>query len=517
LWIRSIDNSRPRALEGTDETTSWPFWSPDSRYVVIAVRRALMKVDVVSGAIERLCALPDAAPEVPFVTGTWSAAGTVLFSIGGNTGIYRVPATGGRADAATTIDSKRGDNYHSWPQFLSDDRFLFFVRTDDAKTNGMYAASLDSTDATFVAANPTRAVYAAHHLLWSFENKLIAQPFDPSSLRLTGRSETLAPSVFEGAGRTPGFWASDSGALVYATGNTRERQFRSFTRTGQMQASLGPPGFYATFDATADLSSVVAEVVKDGTSFTTLATVDAKHEAATPLTLGNQHDSDPRIGPDGDVVFARNSSDGPGLLRVSPARTGTVTIMPRGSLPVVWLEDWASDGSAVVFRSGANRDAWMLAQGAKDPEKLTDAREPIEQVQFSPDRRWITYSTAESGRQEVFVRPVPFTGARWQISSGGGVQPTWRGDGNELYYLSLDGALHSVEVRRDPGGFQAGRPQRLFQTPLPVVSAVIEQYRPSDDGQRFLFCLPLTSVAREPLRMLVNWPAKLEQTARPTN
>jgi len=516
LWIRTVDNSRPRALDGTEEATSWPFWSPDSRFVVIAARRVLMKVDVASGSTERLCALPDAAPEVPFVTGTWGGS-TILFSVGGSAGIFRVPATGGRPDQVTTLDAKRGDNYHSWPQFISNDRFLFFVRTDDPKTNGMYAASLDSRDPTFVMANPTRALYAAQHLVWSIENKLMAQPFESSSLRLTGQAQTLVPSVFEGAGRSPGFWASESGALVFAPGDTRERQFRSFTRSGQMQTALGPPGFYATFDATADLSRVVAEVVKDGSSFTTLAMVDAAHEAVTPLTLGAQHDSDPRFGPDGDVVFARNSKDGPGILRVNPARTGEVTIMPRGSLPVLWLEDWAADGSAVVFRSGANRDAWMLTPNAAAPEKLTDAREPIEQVQFSPDRRWIAYSTAESGRQEIFVRPVPFTGARWQISSGGGVQPTWRNDGNELYYLSLDGALHAVEVRRDSGGFQAGRPQRLFQSLLPVTSAVIEQYRPSGDGQRFLFCLPLTSVAREPLRMLLNWPAKLEQMSRPTN
>jgi Tol biopolymer transport system component len=513
LWIRSVDNSRPRPMDGTDDATSWPFWSPDSRFVVVAARRTLIKVDAATGATERLCALPDQAPEVPFVTGSWNEAGTILFSVGGSAGLYRVAASGSRPEPLTTLDRARGDHYHSWPQLLPDNRFLFFVRTDDPKTNGVYARRLDGADTSFVMANATRAVYAAGHLLWSFENRLIAQPFDVTRLQLTGQSATIAPSVFEGAGRTPGFWASETGVVAYAAGDTRDRQFRTLDRGGRVLGSLGPPGLYSTFDATPDLARVVAAIDKDGTPYTTLVIVDATRGAVAPLTLGNQHDSDPRFGPGGDVVFARNSRDGPGILQVNPVRSAPAVVFPRGGLPVIWIEDWASDGSAVVFRSGASLDAWVLAAGSAKPLRVTDAREPVEQVQLSPDARLIAYSTAESGRHEAFVAPVPFSGERWQISTEGGVQPTWSADGRELYYLSIDGGLYSVQIRRESGSVQAGRPTLLFSTPLPVISAAIEQYRPSGDGQRFLFCLPLTSVRHEPLRMLLNWPEKLRHVA----
>jgi serine/threonine protein kinase len=512
LWIRSVDSSRPRVLEGSDEATSWPFWSPDSRFVVFAARRSLVKVEVASGQAERLCTLPNESTDVAFVTGTWSDGGTILFSIGGRAGIYRVAASGGRAEALTTLDMSRGDHYHSWPQFLPNDRFLFFVRTDDPQTNGAYAGHLNSPEVRLVLANATRALYASGYLLWSFENRLVAQSFDPSRLQLTGEATTLVPFVFEGAGRTPGFWGSDAGVLAFAAGDTRERQFRTFDRAGRILGNLGPPGFYSTFDATEDLSRVVAEVSQERSSHTTLAVVDGARGAVAPLTLGDQHDSDPRFGPDGDVTFARNSPE-PGILRVNPARPAPAVIFPRRAGTVIWLEDWTPDASAVIFRSSASRDAWLLAAGSHEPIRLTDAREPIEQVQFSPDARSIAYSTAESGRQEVFVAPVPFTGERWQISAEGGVQPTWRADGRELYYLSLDGGLHSVDIRRNGRVVQAGRPALLFATPLPVISAVVEQYRPSDDGLRFLFCLPLTSVRHEPLRLLLNWPAKLNPAA----
>jgi Tol biopolymer transport system component len=490
LWIRAVNNSRPRAVEGTEAVTSWPFWSHDSRHVVIAARQALIKVDVTTGTTERLCALPEQAPAVPFVTGTSNAEGTILFSVGGRAGLYRVSASGGRAEAVTTLDTARGDQYHSWPQFVSNDRFLLFVRTDDVKTNGVYAGSLGSPEITLVMANPTRAVYSAGHLLWSMENRLVAQPFDASRLQLTGQSATVVPSVFEGAGRTAAFWASSTDVIAYAAGDTRERQFRWFDRTGGSLGVVGPPGLYVTFDLSPDSSRVVAEVTKERSTFSTLMTFDVARGVLAPLTLGNQHDSDPRFGPDGDVVFARNTEDGPGIVRVNPTAPAPSIIFPRAALPVVWVEDWATDGSSVVFRSGASPDAFQIATGSSEPTRLTRAREPIEQVQFSPNGRLITYSTAESGQQEVFVAPVPFTGERWQISVAGGVQPTWRKDGRELYYLGLDGGLYAVEIRIDQQRLQAGRPERLFSTTLPVISAVVEQYRPTEDGQRFLFCLP---------------------------
>ena len=510
LWIRSLEISRPLLVDKTEGATSWPFWSPDSRHVVIAIGRGLFKVDTVNNTVERFCTLPDEAPPVPFVTGSWGEDGTVLFSIGGNTGLYRIAASGGTPRALTRLDTARGDHYHSWPQLLPAGRFLFFVRTDNPETNGVYAGRLDSGEVTQIQANTSRALYANGHLLSTIEDRLVAQPFDTRGMRLTGQPETIVPSVFQGAGRTPGFWASSTDAIVYAVGDTRERQFRPFTRSGQALDPVGPPGLYVTFDASPDLGKVVVEVSKDlSARFSTLTLFEPARAVLMPLTLGDQNDSDPRFGPDGDLIFARNSRAGAGIIRATPGSGRQATVFPRGTLPVIWLEDWTDDGSAIVYRSAANRDAWLLAEGSAESQRLTDAREPIEQVQLSPDRRWIAYNTAESGRSEVYVSSVPFGRERRQVSRDGGVQATWRADGRELYYLGLDGGLYSVDISPGAGTLQAGSPALIFRTQLPVISAVVEQYRPSGDGQRFLFCLPLTSVRREPLRMLLNWPARL--------
>jgi hypothetical protein len=419
-----------------------------------------------------------------------------------------VAASGGQPQPVTTLDRERGDSYHSWPQLLQNGRYLYFVRTEDAKSNGVYVGRLDSPETTRVLSNPSRAVYASEHLLWVFEDRLVAQAFDSSRLQLSGDVVTLALSVFQGAGRTAAFWASDS-SLVYAVGGSPERQFRWVSRSGASLGEVGPPGLYVTFDMLPDGSRVVAEVTKPGATVrSTLSILDTTRRMLSAATLGDNNDSDPRFGPHGDIAFARNSGNAPGIMKMDPSGGSQALMVPRGKLPVVWLEDWTGDAGSLVYRSGADRDAWQLLAGTPEPRRLTDAREPVDQVQLSPDSKWIAYNSAESGRLEVYLSPVPANGQRWQISVDGGVQAIWRGDGRELYYLGLDGGMYGVDIKPGAAGPQVGQARLLFRTSVPVISAVVEQYRVTSDGERFLFCLPLTSVQREPLRMVLNWPAK---------
>ena len=253
---------------------------------------------------------------------------------------------------ATTRDQSRGDHYHSWPQWLGGGRLLFFVRTDKAETNGTYAGSLDSTAVTKVMASGTRAQYPSGKPLWIIDDRLVAQPFDPSGLRLSGQAETVVPSVFQGAGRTPGFWTSAAGTLAYTSGDTRERQFQWIDRTGTALQKVGGPGLLR------DIESVSGSVEdrrraqqRCHGAVWMLSLLDAARGAFAPLTVGDQDDSDPRFGPDNEVVFARNSRESSGVTQMDPANGRLTTLLPRGKLPVIWLEDW-----------GPTAARWSIAQ-----------------------------------------------------------------------------------------------------------------------------------------------------------
>ena len=165
-------------------------------------------------------------------------------------------------------------------------------------------------------------------------------------------------------------------------------------------------------------------------------------------------------------------------------------------------------GSICCIASGAS--SFWLNYSARDsePVPVRKARAgSINQAQFSADSRWIAYNSDESGRFEVFVTRFPPTGESWQVSSGGGVQPVWRQDGRELYYLGLDGTLNAVEVRTGDRPQFPARSQ-LFQTGLlPIPNN--EQYAASGDGRRFLLLKVVDDKNRSSIGVVLNWPAML--------
>jgi eukaryotic-like serine/threonine-protein kinase len=135
----------------------------------------------------------------------------------------------------------------------------------------------------------------------------------------------------------------------------------------------------------------------------------------------------------------------------------------------------------------------------------------INQAQLSPDNRWMAYQEKdESGRFEVWVGRFPPTGERSLVSSDGGVQPVWRQDGRELFYLGLDGTLYAVEFR--PGNRPLSAPKPLFPSGLLPPAKSVEEYAVSGDGQRFLLLRPLEDRVRSSIGVVLHWRGLLATT-----
>ena len=132
--------------------------------------------------------------------------------------------------------------------------------------------------------------------------------------------------------------------------------------------------------------------------------------------------------------------------------------------------------------------------------------------QFSPDGKWVAYASNESGKWEIYVTSFPEGHGRWQVSTGGGEQPRWRGDGKELFYLSSDGKMMAAPVTIG-ANFDGGRPVELFQTsprqPVSFNDQVVYDVRP--DGQRFLILTRMKQAESTPMSVVLNWPAKLNK------
>jgi len=182
--------------------------------------------------------------------------------------------------------------------------------------------------------------------------------------------------------------------------------------------------------------------------------------------------------------------------------------------------DWSRDGRYLIYTETDPKgqgDIWLLP----DPLNKSSERRPVKflgtdavesQGQLSPDGRWLAYSSNESGQSEVYVRPFPSGPGRWRVSAGqdGSVQPRWRRDGKELYFLESGNArnrLMAVPVQSGPrGDFQAGAPQALFEFRALTVATTINSflYGPSADGQRFLVNVQ-SGVAEPTLNVMTKW------------
>jgi Tol biopolymer transport system component len=151
----------------------------------------------------------------------------------------------------------------------------------------------------------------------------------------------------------------------------------------------------------------------------------------------------------------------------------------------------------------------QAASGGQPLSFLGHAR-GASKAQFNPGvPRWIAYDFDDSGRREIYVQAFepgkPASSARWQISNAGGMMPRWRGDGKEIFYLSLDGKMMAVRVSSDGAAFQSSTPQFLFNTTPPHLRTPNFEYDVSPDGERFLMIEPREKPEYQPLTLVSNW------------
>ena len=173
---------------------------------------------------------------------------------------------------------------------------------------------------------------------------------------------------------------------------------------------------------------------------------------------------------------------------------------------------WSADGRFIAYtlaRASGASDVWILPLfGDRKPFPLVQSEFIEIGGVFSPDGRWIAYTSNEGGQPNVYVQPFPEAGGKYQVSRDGGSRPVWRADGKEMFYLGLDRTLMAVPIETT-GQFEAGGPQVLFRTgAIPFNTAAV--YAATKDGKRFLVSSrPQQSEA--PLTVVVNWLAAIQK------
>lgn len=520
LFLRSMDSLNPEPIPGTEDAI-FPFWSPDSRSIAFFADGKVKRMDVGGGPAVILCDAPVGRG------GSWGSKGTILFSPQFSAPIYEVPAAGGTPVAVTKLTDKY--TTHRWPTFLPDGQhFLYLAANHAAPTTGetgVFWASLDGKQNKLITLSPSNAIYASGYLLFVRQNALMAQPFEPSSGELKGQATVLNDDVqVDGSVWRGTFSASENGTLIYQPGVAGGgMQLTWFDIHGKEIGKLGGPDDYYEVELSPDGKKAAAAI---GSSAYVIWIFDAEHNTRTRFTFGNKVALSPIWSRDGKQIaymegtyggltnqsILAKAADGSGeehkLMDLSQTMELQQSIQQS-------LCDWSPDGRYILFVTGTasvgtGADIWVLPLvGDRKPYPYIAAPGNQQYAQFSPDGRWVAYASDESGQFDVYVAPFPWTGAKWQVSNGGGILPRWRRDGKEIYFLTLGSAgVFSADVNGHGSSFEVGEVHTLFKVNDLSPNTAGQQWAVAPDGQRFLN-ITTGDAGKLPLNLIQNWTVQL--------
>jgi dipeptidyl aminopeptidase/acylaminoacyl peptidase len=443
--------------------------------------------------------------------GSWGADGTILFDGSATDGIRSVPASGG---VPTQVVPAGGDGQlrlAAWPRLLPDGRHFLFLgrRSDDVSAESMIlVGTLGEKEHRTLVPSKSRMDFANGRLVYILQDTLVSQGLDMDRLEVRGDPVPIVSGINAAGGRA-NFSLSTRGDLVYMAAAEQGRAGLLWVdRNGKEVGEVGPPDRYLELALSPD-GTRVAYGLSDDKGEPDVWVRDLRRNAVARITNQSGTDNWPVWSADGTHVYFASNRSGAKYLVYRRSATGTgpedVVFEPQrgGAGP----SDVSADGrNLALVRSdtGAQFDVVAIPADGKGAPVLVAADKANESAaRFSPDGRFIAYSSDESGRAEIYVQTFPPSGQKWTVSNSGGFQPRWRADGKEIFYLGPDGEMMAVPVTLGPS-FEAGLPGKLFGTRVRTGGTITGLHDVAADGQRFLLNTPTGEAAPTPFSVVLN-------------
>jgi serine/threonine-protein kinase len=510
LYVRPIDSLEARPIAGTEDASA-PFFSPDGQWIGFFAAGKLKKVQISGGAA---LTLGDVVGNP--MGASWGPNDSIVVAPVALGGLSMVSAAGGALQPLTTL---KDETSHRWPEFVpGGNAILFTVSSGGAPDDSQIEVQrLDTGERKVLIRGGTYGRYVpTGHLVYYRAGTVMAAPFDLARLAVTGLPAPVLEGVMSstlntGAGE---FSLSNSGSLVYLPGGPGENDLRMVwvDRKGTAEFLPAPPRAYGSPRLSPDGRFAAVTIGND------VWVYDLVRDTLTRLTFEGRNAA-PQFTPDGKRVWYNSAragaqsifwklADGSGpeelLITSTNPRPGSMT----------------PDGRTLLFGDNGPKtasDIWVLPlEGERKPHVFLQTPFGETTPRLSPDGRWVAYLSSESGKNEVYVRPFPGPGGKWQISAEGGQGIAWSPKGNELFYRA-GAKMMVVDIRTQPT-FSAGKPRLLFETPqaaFQAFGAVGADYSVSADGQRFLMVRPgeqaQTSLTQ--INVVMNWFEELKRRA----
>ena len=450
LWVRPIDSVNAKMIEQSNPTSM--SWSPDSRFLVYRSAGALKKFEVATASTQVVVPAADLAPN----GGTaWTTDGYILWGSARGP-LRKVRATGGNTMPALELDQKGGERGHRLPVVLPGGEHVLYLSLRPG-ANAIYVARLDGKGSRRRVYRAPEFAYVSPNTLLVMEDdgRLKAMPFDPES-------DEVGEPVLVSAQESTSFSASlDGRVLALVSGSNLPEELVLYDRSGKKLETItgAVPNLNAHLEFSPDGRRLLLE--RNTGQNVDLWTVELGRKVVSRLTFheGNE------LGvwsADGQKVYfyAARPESGGGIFEIPANGTGAEKLIhktqthhmhasPNGKY-LMFERTSSGLGLDILDLQHANKPSVYLSQAAGSP-------------QFSPDSRFIVYESGETGRREVYVQTFPAGAGKWQISTNGGIEPRWRGDGKELFYDRGDGTVMAASLETRNGSLEVTSTKELFR------------------------------------------------------
>jgi serine/threonine-protein kinase len=497
LYLRSLDKMNAQPLSGTSGAYN-PFFSPDGQWVGFFSGNQLKKIPITGGQPIALCEAPNA------YGATWADDGKIYFAPEEARKLYRISAEGGRIELVAVPDPSKGINTFHWPHALPGGKGILF-------SNGMLSLATNELKPLSSMENPR--YLSTGHLLYSRPGCLMAALFDIEQLQVASTPSPVLDGIRTETFGVAQYAISNEGLLVFVPGQSGAvGQPAWVNRQGKVEVLPFRPEIYGSFRISPDGTKFAISIL-GATNHIWLFDLVGKGEPQRLSTEENERI--PIWTPDGSRVTFAAWENGNWNIFWRPADRSRERERLIKKDSAQYPESWSPNGQllSILERTKDSNDISILDLKTRELRPFLATRFNEWGSAFSPDGRWIAYTSDESGKYEVYIQPWPPTGGKWQVSTtaGGNEEPVWSRDGRELFYRNGRRWM-AVPITTRPV-FSVGTPQMLFQGDYINVSGL--DYDGSPDGKRFLVLQPVETSRPTELHVVVNWFEELKRVCPP--